>query len=103
MERFTIDQLIFSGRIVLNECKNTNEDFKPYWDWFETHVSDRYVKGLPIVQDLARILGISTTTFSLTTPTYKPADGRVAEATKSLRLEVIVTSKQALAREDFSC
>lgn len=98
-----IDHLVFTGHsVIMNECKNINEDFKVFYSWFLDHVVDRFADGLPVAQYYARTFGYSvkSITFTLTIPRLN-TETIVRKALKGLRIHVIETGKQLTDEESL--
>jgi hypothetical protein len=97
-----IDHLVFtSNSVIMNECKNTKENFVMYYSWFLSHVVDRYADGLPIAQYYAQTYGysIKKIIFTLTIP-HLNTEPIVTKALKGLKIHVIETNKQITIEED---
>jgi len=98
-----IDHLVFTGNyVVLNETKNTKENFQMYYSWFLSHVVDRFSDGLPVAQFYGRTLGypVKSIKFTLTISclNIEPITQR---ALKGLNITVIETKKQLLDERDL--
>lgn len=98
-----IDHLVFTGNyVVLNETKNTKENFQMYYSWFLSHVVDRFSDGLPVAEFYGRTLGypVKSIKFTLTISclNIEPITQR---ALKGLNITVIETRKQLLNERDL--
>jgi hypothetical protein len=93
-----IDHLVFTSKsVIMNECKNNNENFFMYYSWFEDRVFDRFVEGLPIAQFYAKTLGcpVKDFIFTLTIPRLN-TEPRVKLRLKQIKIHVIETKRQIL-------
>jgi hypothetical protein len=96
-----IDHLIITGHsVVMNECKNVNENFFMWYSWFVSHVVDRFADGYPIAQHYASFFGypVRNIVFTLTIP-YLNADKATKLAIKGLKIHTVETKKQLLTKE----
>ena len=86
-----IDHLVLTPQyLVMNECKNTKENWKIEYSWFLSHIVNRYTTGLPIAQFYATTLGYTTKIiFTLTIPTFNTDNPIVQNAVKGLKINVI--------------
>jgi len=96
-----IDQIVMlSNSIAIVEIKNVNEDFSMYWNWFDTHVLERYRKAYSIAQGIARILGINKIINVLIITRFVSKDTRVNKAVRDYEIKIIETKHQALENKD---
>jgi hypothetical protein len=97
-----IDHLVLtSNSLIMNECKNTKEDFHMYYSWFLSHVVDRFADGLPVAQYYARSFGYPTrcVKFTLTIPCLN-TEPIVEKAIRGLEIHVIQTGVQIIREQD---
>lgn len=95
-----IDHLVFtSNTVIMNECKNTKEDFFTWYSWFLSHVLNRFAEGYPIAQFFARTFGYHTKNivFTLTIPRLS-TEPKVKASIRGARIYVIETGKQILTK-----
>jgi hypothetical protein len=98
-----IDHLVLtSNHVVMNECKNTKENFHMFYSWFLSHVVDRFADGLPVAQYYARTFGYSVKSivFTLTIPRLN-TEPIVEKALKGLKIHVIETGKQLVDKDSL--
>jgi hypothetical protein len=97
-----IDHLVFTGNsVVMNECKNINENFEMHYSWFLSHVVNRFSDGLPVAQYYAHTAGynIKNIKFTLTIPKLN-CEPLIRKVLKGLKIHVIETGVQLLRDVD---
>ena len=97
-----IDHLVFTGNcVVMNECKNINENFEMHYSWFLSHVVNRFSDGLPVAQYYAQTAGynIRNITFTLTIPNLN-CEPLIRKCLKGSKIHLIETGVQLLKKED---
>jgi hypothetical protein len=98
-----IDHLVFASHsVIMNECKNTKENFHMFYSWFLSHVVDRFADGLPVAQYYARTFGYSVKSivFTLTIPRLN-TEPIVKKALNGLRIHVIETEEQLVDKDSL--
>jgi len=94
-----IDHIVLnhdSKQIFIIEDKNTNREFTVYPYWFETHILDRFVQAVPLLEFLLRAYPNYTVSFVLVISVFKVADPIIHSYINSCEIKVIETGFQAL-------
>jgi len=97
--RGDIDHIVLnhdSKQILIIEDKNTNRDFTVYPHWFETHILDRFVQAIPLLEFLLRAYPDYTVSFVLVISVFNVADPIIHSYISSCEIKVIETGFQAL-------
>jgi hypothetical protein len=93
-----IDHIVLTSKyLILNECKNTDENFFVWHSWFTSHVVKRFEDAYPIVKWYARGYGYSVKNIVLTLTIPKlNTEPIVRKALQGLKIHVIETGEQLL-------